>query len=162
MSFWKAEQLLVLATLMATRHAGVTLDDVIERFSVSKRTAQRMMRALEKQFNDADGSTDDEGRKRSGFSFDRRKRGAHCAADDGSIAVCGLESRATATGGSFDPAPDQLCCLVAGCNPGARLHSRGGKETVSIAVRLWRAKACGGCRRQSRGDDWRLAHANDV
>jgi predicted DNA-binding transcriptional regulator YafY len=45
-SFWKAEQLLALATLAAARHAGVTLDDVIERFSVSKRTAQRMMRAL--------------------------------------------------------------------------------------------------------------------
>ena len=49
-SFWKAEQLLTLATLVAARHAGVTLDDVIERFSVSKRTAQRMMRALEAQF----------------------------------------------------------------------------------------------------------------
>jgi hypothetical protein len=44
-SFWKAEQLLALATLVAARHAGVTLDDVIERFSVSKRTAQ--LRALE-------------------------------------------------------------------------------------------------------------------
>ena len=27
-SFWKAEQLLALATLVAARHAGVTLDDV--------------------------------------------------------------------------------------------------------------------------------------
>ena len=47
MSFWKAEQLLALATLAAARHAGVTIDDVIERFSVSKRTAQRMLRTLE-------------------------------------------------------------------------------------------------------------------
>ena len=52
MSFWKAEQLLALATLAAARHAGVTIDHVIERFSVSKRTAQRMQRALEAQFTD--------------------------------------------------------------------------------------------------------------
>ena len=64
MSFWKAEQLLALATLAAARHAGVTLDDVIERFSVSKRTAQRMLRALEAQFPDTVASMDDEGRKR--------------------------------------------------------------------------------------------------
>ena len=63
-SFWKAEQLLALATLVAARHAGVTLDDVIERFSVSKRTAQRMLRALEAQFTDTNVSTDGEGRKR--------------------------------------------------------------------------------------------------
>jgi predicted DNA-binding transcriptional regulator YafY len=63
-SFWKAEQLLALATLVAARHAGVTLDDVIERFSVSKRTAQRMLRVLEAQFTDTNVSTDGEGRKR--------------------------------------------------------------------------------------------------
>ena len=64
MSFWKAEQLLALATLAAARHAGVTIDDVIERFSVSKRTAQRMLRALEAQFTDTNSSTGGEGRKR--------------------------------------------------------------------------------------------------
>jgi predicted DNA-binding transcriptional regulator YafY len=64
MSFWKAEQLLALATLVAARHSGLTLDDVIERFDVSKRTAQRMLRALEAQFSDADVTVDDEGRKR--------------------------------------------------------------------------------------------------
>ena len=64
MSFWKAEQLLALATLVAARHSGVTLDDVIERFGVSKRTAQRMLRAFESQFPDATTSTDVEGRKR--------------------------------------------------------------------------------------------------
>ena len=64
MSFWKAEQLLALATLVAARHAGVTLDDVMERFSVSKRTAQRMLRALEAQFTDTNVSTDGDGRKR--------------------------------------------------------------------------------------------------
>ena len=64
MSFWKAEQLLGLAMLVAARHAGVTLDDVIGRFSVSKRTAQRMLRALEAQFPDTRISLDREGRKR--------------------------------------------------------------------------------------------------
>jgi len=63
-SFWKAEQLLSLATLVAARHTGITLDDVIERFSVSKRTAQRMLRALEAQFPDTHVTVDDEGRKR--------------------------------------------------------------------------------------------------
>jgi predicted DNA-binding transcriptional regulator YafY len=63
-AFWKAEQLLALATLVAARHGGITLDDVIERFSVSKRTAQRMLHALEAQFTDINVSTDGEGCKR--------------------------------------------------------------------------------------------------
>jgi hypothetical protein len=63
-SFAKAEQLLQLATLVAARHAGVTLDDVIARFSVSKRTAQRMLRALETQFAETTITMDDEGRRR--------------------------------------------------------------------------------------------------
>ncbi len=64
MSFWKAEQLLGLATLAAARHTGITIDDVIDRYSVSKRTAQRMLHALEAQFSDTVTSLDDEGRKR--------------------------------------------------------------------------------------------------
>ncbi len=64
MSYRKAEQLLALATLVAGRHAGVTLDDVIERFAVSKRTAQRMLRALEMVFPDTESFVDDQGRKR--------------------------------------------------------------------------------------------------
>ena len=64
MSFRKAEQLLALATLVAARRTGVTLDDVIERFEVSKRTGQRMLRALEAQFPDTTATTDGEGRKR--------------------------------------------------------------------------------------------------
>jgi predicted DNA-binding transcriptional regulator YafY len=64
MSFQKAEQLLALATLVAARRAGVALDDVIERFSISKRTAQRMLRALEAQFSDTTVSIDSEGHKR--------------------------------------------------------------------------------------------------
>jgi predicted DNA-binding transcriptional regulator YafY len=64
LSFWKAEQLLALATMVSARHSGITLDDVIARFNVSKRTAQRMLRALESQFSDASTTTDSEGRKR--------------------------------------------------------------------------------------------------
>lgn len=64
MAFAKAEQLVELATLCASRRAGITLDDVIERFAVSKRTAQRMMGALEMRFPDTRASFDEEGRKR--------------------------------------------------------------------------------------------------
>jgi predicted DNA-binding transcriptional regulator YafY len=60
----KAEQLIDLATLAAARHAGITLDDVIDHFVVSKRTAQRMLRALETQFPEAQTGADDDGRKR--------------------------------------------------------------------------------------------------
>lgn len=63
-SFAKAEQLMELATLAASRRAGITLDDVTERFAVSHRTAQRMMRALEQRFPDVRDRFDDEGRKR--------------------------------------------------------------------------------------------------
>jgi hypothetical protein len=36
---------------------------------------------------------------------------------------------------------------VTGHGKVARPHGRGGKETVSVAVRLWRVTARGGCRR---------------
>jgi predicted DNA-binding transcriptional regulator YafY len=64
MSFSKAEQLLDLATMAAARRTGVTLDDVTERFPVSRRTAQRWLKALEAQFPDLQTGVDDEGRKR--------------------------------------------------------------------------------------------------
>jgi predicted DNA-binding transcriptional regulator YafY len=63
-SFAKAEQLLQLATMVAARHAGITLDDVIARFTVSKRTAQRMLRALEDQFSETAIRIDNDGRRR--------------------------------------------------------------------------------------------------
>lgn len=50
--------------MAAGRHAGITLDDVIERFDVSRRTAQRMLRVLETLFPDTGVAIDDEGRKR--------------------------------------------------------------------------------------------------
>ena len=64
MSFEKAQQLLELATFVAARRSGVTLDDVGERFGISRRTAQRIMHALEAQFPDSESGFDEDGRKR--------------------------------------------------------------------------------------------------
>jgi predicted DNA-binding transcriptional regulator YafY len=64
MSFEKAEQLMELATMAVARHSGITIDDVIDRFGCAKRTAQRMLRALEERFLDTQTHFDDEGRKR--------------------------------------------------------------------------------------------------
>jgi predicted DNA-binding transcriptional regulator YafY len=64
MSFVKAERLLALAAMTAARHRGVTIADVTDRFAISKRTAQRMLRALEAQFPEATTTTDDLGHKR--------------------------------------------------------------------------------------------------
>ena len=64
MSYLKADQLMQLATLMSSRHRGVTLDQVKEEFEVSHRTAQRMMRAIEQQFPEVQTSNDEQGHKR--------------------------------------------------------------------------------------------------
>jgi predicted DNA-binding transcriptional regulator YafY len=64
MSFEKAQQLLELATFVAARRVGVTLDDVGGRFGISRRTAQRILHALEAQFPDAESGFDEEGHKR--------------------------------------------------------------------------------------------------
>lgn len=64
MSFEKAQQLLELATFVVARRMGVTLDDVGERFGISRRTAQRIMRALEAQFPDTESGYDEDGHKR--------------------------------------------------------------------------------------------------
>ena len=64
MSFDKAEQLIELARKAAGSHQGITLDDVVEYYSVSLRTAQRMFRALENNFPDIENFIDQDGRKR--------------------------------------------------------------------------------------------------
>jgi predicted DNA-binding transcriptional regulator YafY len=64
MSFEKAQQLLGLATFVAGRRLGVTLDDVGKRFGISRRTAQRIMHALEAQFPDTESGFDEDGHKR--------------------------------------------------------------------------------------------------
>lgn len=64
MSFEKAQQLIELATFVAARRMGVTLDDVRDRLHVSKRTAQRILHALETQFPETESAFDEEGHKR--------------------------------------------------------------------------------------------------
>ena len=64
MSFEKAQQLMDLATYVAARRMGVRLDDVVDQFQVSRRTAQRMLHALEAQFSDTDTTYDEHGHKR--------------------------------------------------------------------------------------------------
>ena len=64
MSFSKAEQLMELAAMVAGHRIGVTLDDVIERFGCSYRTAQRMIGALEGSFPDVVSYSDQDSRKR--------------------------------------------------------------------------------------------------
>jgi len=64
MSFDKADALLDLATMTAARRYGVTLDDVEERYDCSRRTAQRMLAALERRFPELTTAIDSDGRKR--------------------------------------------------------------------------------------------------
>lgn len=51
MSFAKAQDLLRLAQLAASRRGGVSLEDICAEFDVSHRTAQRMTEALEATFS---------------------------------------------------------------------------------------------------------------
>lgn len=67
MSFAKAELLIDLATTMAATREGLTLDQVREKFSVSLRTAQRMLHTLETQFPDVVSALGEDGRKRWRF-----------------------------------------------------------------------------------------------
>lgn len=64
MSFSKTETFLDLARRAAASRQGITLEDVMGRYEVSLRTAQRMLRALEAQFPNTETLTDDQGRKR--------------------------------------------------------------------------------------------------
>lgn len=64
MTFAKADQMLSLARMASASRQGVSISDVMDRFAVSRRTAQRMLRALEAQFLDTEASIDHEGRKR--------------------------------------------------------------------------------------------------
>ena len=88
MSFWKAEQLLELATFAAARHAGVSLDEVTERFSVSKRTAQRMLRALARVISDLIAAVRLQARWATGVRFRRGRLSPHnrrifCSCENG-------------------------------------------------------------------------------
>lgn len=63
MSFQKAADLLRLAEMATARYAGVNLTDIEETFSVDRRTAQRMTKALEEMFPHCTTRIDDERRK---------------------------------------------------------------------------------------------------
>lgn len=63
MSFAKAQDLLRLAMMAASRRGGVSLDDIRHAFGVSHRTAQRMTEALANTFSNV-AIADDEDRRR--------------------------------------------------------------------------------------------------
>ncbi|MFV1875637.1 helix-turn-helix transcriptional regulator [Nioella sp.] len=64
MSYSNALQLLRLADLAASRHLGITLEEVCDEFGCSLRTSQRMMRALEEAFPLSVAILTDEERRR--------------------------------------------------------------------------------------------------
>lgn len=73
MSFQKAVDLLRLAEMATSRHLGVGLADIEGEFSVDRRTAQRMTKALEETFPNCINRTDDERRKYWKINFNEAK-----------------------------------------------------------------------------------------
>ena len=63
MSFHKAQELLKLAQMAASRHRGVSLPDISQEFGVNQRTAQRMVRAMQSIFPSFTFSTDSDRRR---------------------------------------------------------------------------------------------------
>ncbi len=63
MSYGKAVEVLQLCQMMAARHQGVTLQDIMDRFGVSRRTAERMRDAALVLMHDVTCWRDEEGRK---------------------------------------------------------------------------------------------------
>lgn len=64
MSFAKAQDLIRLARLAATRRTGINLDEISEEFGISHRTAQRMTDALETIFTNVEVLDGDDRRRR--------------------------------------------------------------------------------------------------
>lgn len=64
MPYEKTEQLLDLAIWMQSSRAGVTLDDIIDRFHVSRRTAERMRDMIVNHFIQAEEVDGDDRKKR--------------------------------------------------------------------------------------------------
>lgn len=64
MSFSKAQDLVRLARLAATRRTGICLDEICEEFGVSHRTAQRMTEALETVFTNVEAVDGPDRRRR--------------------------------------------------------------------------------------------------
>lgn len=63
MSFQKAQDLLKLARMSASRHRGVSVKDIAEEFGVNERTAQRMVSALKDAFPGLDHDVDGDRRR---------------------------------------------------------------------------------------------------
>lgn len=63
MSFSKAQEMLTLA-MLATRRSGITIDDIIDEFGCSHRTAQRMAAALQTAFPAVEQAIDEDRRAR--------------------------------------------------------------------------------------------------
>ena len=64
MSFSKAQDLIRLARLAASRRSGISLDEICEEFDISHRTAQRMTDALETNFMNVVAEDGDDRRRR--------------------------------------------------------------------------------------------------
>src|SRR3546814_20985114 len=64
MTFAKANDLLRLAQLAASRRLGISLEEISQEFGISHRTAQRMTRALEDNFANVVVVEDDDRRRR--------------------------------------------------------------------------------------------------
>ena len=64
MSFSKAQDLIRLARLAASRRSGISLDEICEEFGISHRTAQRMTDALETTFMNVEAEDGDDRRRR--------------------------------------------------------------------------------------------------
>ena len=64
MSFSKAQDLIRLARLAASRRSGISLNEICEEFGISHRTAQRMTDALETTFTNVEAEDGDDRRRR--------------------------------------------------------------------------------------------------
>lgn len=64
MTFSKAQDLLQLARMAASRHTGISLDEICSEFRVSHRTAQRMTDALQNTFANVTFQDGDDRRRR--------------------------------------------------------------------------------------------------
>lgn len=80
MSFLKAQDLIRLARLAATRRIGISLEEICEEFEVTHRTAQRMTEALETVFTGVEWQDGPDRRRRWRVSDPMRERLRHAKA----------------------------------------------------------------------------------
>lgn len=122
MSFAKAEQLLDLAVFISASQQGVTLDQVVARYGVHLRTAQRMMRVIEAQFPDVDSLMDEENRKRWRMTRSDALNLVSINADE--LAACRLAVAHLSRHGLEGEARqlESLCDKVLALLPRQRLH----------------------------------------